>query len=313
MTKAITRFLLLGYLLIGLLVVFHAKADASGFSLSLDPPILFIQANPPSDINAFIHLTNHEDSEVTLDIDFAPFTLKDKTGEIVFVNEPISIAPFVKILYKDKDVREVSLASGQTIDLQFVANIPKDYQGKGEQYFSIVFSARNTLVPRRQENLGVYAFSQIKPGIATNVVLSIGPSEKIQKTSLVVDFQTQAFHEKGPVDFRLQIANHNKRAIGLQGEVFIQNLFGQTIGKIDFPLQYILAEKTRLYDKLSWPETVLIGPYRALLVLKDPSGQLTMTRTIVFLGLPYQTAISLFILFWVFVLIVLKIRQRLSK
>lgn len=290
---------------IGLLVVFSTKVNAVGFSLSIDPPVTFIQMAPGDMISTPIRITNEADDPINLSILLKPFTAKNDKGEAFLTDEPLPIEPFVSIFYEEKPIKELRLLPKESLDLMLHIALPASHDK--DSYFSIIFVAKDAFLPRdlqnKPETAVVTAFSQLQPGVGTNIIVSIKDESR---NNLSVELKTDPFFESGPVDFALQIINHGKRAQSIQGTLFIRNLFGQTVGKIDLPPLYILAESARTYPKLSFEETFLLGPYVASLAIQENN-----TQQVVFFGIPYQATGGMIITIFIILIAIVRIRRRL--
>lgn len=280
------------------------KAQAtSAFSVSVNPPIIYVRALPPAKVETPITITNHSESPITLTISLKPFTQAGEFGEVSLEDTPSPIEPLVKILDEDKVIKDIKLSPNESRDLLFSLDIPNGISVQ-DYYFSIIFQTKHTLVPQtlqdkeKKENT-VQAFSRLFPGIATNVLLSIGPWER---GNVHAQFLSKAFYESGPVDFHVRVTNGRKSAVPIQGEILIKNLFGQSVGKIDLSSQYLLAQGSKTYPRIAWEERLLIGPYRATLVLTSSNNEPLLTREMLFFAAPYRvltgTIVFLVLLLW---------------
>jgi len=309
------------------------KADASGLSLGVYPPIIQITAAPPADIITPITISNLSDQSITLNIGFKPFTASEKeNGEVSYLSgDQLSGADplmFQRIQIRDDDgddINTVSLAPYQQEKLNLHIGIPED-EPLSDYYFSIIFSSQADDLTTLDNNQ-----SQNAAGIATNVLLSIGQGET--KGNLV-EFSAPLFTEKGPIPFTVRVQNTGAHYITPQGTITVVNMFGQTIGKIDLLPVNILANTIRAIPdslqspdanppasvinevnvlgpdspKAIWPEIFILGPYKATLsIALSPQGPL-FKKTIYFIGFP----IELLIIIIVSTLIILLIRNRLK-
>lgn len=287
------------------------KAYGAAFSLSVDPPITFIQMVPDTEISTPITITNEGDDSIGLSIILKPFTAKNERGEVLISEEPLPISSSISLFLKEKPVNEIFVSPGESAQLTLrIGPLPQ----QNDSYFSIIFASEDSFVPKNLENKeqsDVSAFSQLKPAVATNVILSF----KDESTNnLSWELKTKTFFESGPVDFMLKVTNNNKRAQPIQGTIFIQNLFGQTVGKIDLPSLYILAESSRVYPLLSWKEKFLLGPYTASLVIKpnvEDEEQALKISEIRFLALPYQASGLVTFIILILLIVIVRIRKKL--
>ena len=327
---------LLVYLFIGLFVVFPKKSFGEGLSLGIFPPIIQIQAIPPANIKSTITLINNSDTPANLNILIKPFTAaKSEDGKISYLptDKPFGDDPLilnkVQILQNNRPVKNVSIAPGQKINLDLRINIPKN-EPFSDYYFSIIFISKDNHTDQINNN-----HTTNLAGIATNVLLSIGPKQPQKPQAVIKEFSVPLFLETGPVPFTLRVENTGKHYIVPKGQILITNMYGQTVGKVELLPVNILANTTRaipsadfsslasnpsstLNSHLSslnskpvalWPEKILLGPYKASLTLALSDQGPIFHRTIYFLAIPTQAIIS----FLLVVLIMILIRNRLKQ
>ena len=183
---------LFAYLLI---LAFAAKqAQAQGVSLGVFPPILQIQATPPTDVKSKIMIQNLGNDSVDLQIGIKPFTASDKEdGQVTYLSDFSYADPFIfekmQILDGDTSIDSLTLAPGQKKELTLEIALPQN-EILGDYYFSIIFMSANT--PAANSNI-----SGATAGVATNVLLSIGP--KGPTRGEIEEFSAPLFKTRGPV------------------------------------------------------------------------------------------------------------------
>src|SRR3989344_5910283 len=149
------------------------NANAQELSVSLDPPILQIEASPPSLIKNPISIINQADQSVTYSIFLLPFKAKSSNnGEIEFDSSQISeyknIFDNVKISDENKSITQITLAPKQKKDLILSIRIPENEPAR-DYYFSVIFISEAGKVQDQNSLVGTSG------GIATNVLRSIRP------------------------------------------------------------------------------------------------------------------------------------------
>lgn len=291
------------------------SASASDVSLGINPPIIQVNATPPTAIKQPLTIQNGSESPVTLSVTLRPFTTKDTLGEVNFLGEKDlilrdkNIFQKIQILDNDSPIDEVTLQPKEKKTLTLKIGLPKD-EPPADYYFSVVFLSKEAA----GENNG----PAIAGGIASNVLLSIGP--KNPATGYIEKFAAPFYVTNGPIPFTVIVHNLSPYYISPQGQILIRNLFGQLIGKVDLLQENILANSsrslpdTRIYaaDKAIWPEVFLFGPYKATLTIAlSPQGPI-FHRTIYFFALPLPYLIGLVSFLVIGVFIVTRIRKRLS-
>ena len=307
-------------------------ANAQGVSLGVFPPILQIQATPPTNIKSKILIENLGDNPVDLKIGLKPFIASDKeNGQVNYSNEYNLADPFIfdkmQILDGDTSIDSITLSPGQKKELTLEIALPQN-EILGDYYFSIIFMSANT--PASDSNI-----SGATAGIATNVLLSIGPKGPTQGN--IEEFQAPIFMSKGPVPFTVRIRNTSDHFITTKGDIVIKNMFGQSVGKIDLLQVNILSQTVRsVPDSLQspganpsssfksyllnlksnaavWPETFLFGPYTATLTIALSDQGPLYRRTISFYAFPGETLFGVLIIILVISAIVIRAKKTANK
>ncbi len=307
-------------------------ANAQGISLGVFPPILQIQATPPTDVKSKILIENLGDNPVDLKIGLKPFIASDKeNGQVNYSNDYNLADPFIfdkmQILDGDTSIDSITLAPGQKKELTLEIALPQN-EILGDYYFSIIFMSANT--PASDSNI-----SGATAGIATNVLLSIGPKGPTQGN--IEEFSSPIFKTHGPVPFTVRIRNTSNHFITTKGDIVIRNMFGQSVGKVDLLPVNILSQTIRsIPDSLQspganpsssfksyllnlksnaavWPETFLFGPYTATLTIALSDQGPLYRRTINFYAFPTETLFGILIIILVITAIVIRARKTASK
>lgn len=306
-----------------------APAQAQSVSLGVQPPIFEVSALPPATIKSDLHIKNFSDTPTTVSIQLKPFKASNtENGRLTYINDPNTIKTLSQYVHLEKGgqpVTELTIPPDTDIKLTVVMDVPKDQPAK-DYYFSIIFIAN----PDTKDVQINQSASKTTGGIATNVLLSIGPFD--QTTGSIEEFSAPVFVDKGPLPFTLRVKNSSHHVIAPQGEILISNMFGQTIGKVDLLPVNILSNSVRAIPdtksvetnssaslqstgyrlqepKTVWPEKFLIGPYTAnLRLLLSDSGPV-YRRSIHFFALPLQGFLAIIVA----IVIVLFLFQRLKK
>ena len=272
---------LLGYLFIG-----NIPVEAGALSLSLDPPIIEINALPPSTVTSTLSIQNKSDNQVHLIIQVKPFRAKLENGELEYFNSEDSLMlSNIKVLDNGAAVESVTLGPSQQKNLILSINIPQDTK-TSDYYFSIIFVSENSLSPTSNASLN-------QLGIATNVLLSVG--QKAIPDAIIEEFSSGLFFEKGPVPFTIRLKNKGIHFIKPKGNIFIKNMFGQSIGKLDLMSVNILSDSTRAIPNALWKEDFLLGFYTATLNTSLSNDGPNFTRSINFFAFPFQGMIVIII------------------
>ncbi|HEX7042757.1 MAG TPA: hypothetical protein VF189_05900 [Patescibacteria group bacterium] len=304
-------------LALSLLVVINPNpALANSFSLGINPPIMQIQATPPTAIRHDFQIQNLTDNPVSLSVTLRPFTTNDANGSVSYLNEndihlrDKNIFNKIQILENDIPISDVDLGPKEAKNLTLKIGLPKD-EPPSDYYFSIVFLTK--------DNSTTSNGPSITGGIASNVLLSIGP--KSPATGFIEKFSSPIYVTNGPIPFSVVVHNLSPYYISPQGQILIHNLFGQLIGKVDLLTQNILANSSRtltdtkqsVKDKAMWNEVFLFGPYKATLTIAlSPEGPV-FHRTIYFLAMPIQYLLGIFIVLSIAIFLFYRVRKRMIK
>ena len=288
--------------------MFAQPAHAQSVDLGIYPPVFQIQAITPSNVKIPFSIQNFTDASVPLTISLKPFTADEaENGNITFLENPEYADPFlpqrIQVFDGDNSIADLTLSPQQKKDLTLEVQIPSN-EPKGDYYLSLVFSSDTSGIGNRSS-------SQANIGIASNILLSIGPVGKASGN--IEDFSTPFLISKGPVQFTVRAKNTSDHFVTPKGDIVIKNMFGQNIGKINLLGVNVLANTIRrIPDSLQtnstlsvWPEKFLVGPYTATLTLALSDSGPLFTRSIVFFAFPleYLAAILLIICLIIFIAI----------
>lgn len=308
-----------------------SKVEASALSLNIDPSIITINAIPPSTVTNNFTIQNSSDTQVTLQIQLRPFKALLENGELEYLSsqDPF-IASNIQILDSGTPVQAITLGPLQEKNLTLSANIPIDTTMR-DYYFSIILVSENNATSESNTS-----FNQL--GIASNVLLSVGPKEKPKAT--LEEFSTKLFFEKGPVPFTVRIKNKGAHLIKPKGKITIENMFGQSIGNLDLESVNILSDSTRaipndsylqelrLQDNLDakskselnfknpkalWKESFLLGIYTATLNVSLSEDGPIFVKSIRFFAFPFQGILVILTVIIVSILIKNRVIIHLKK
>lgn len=290
-------------------------ALAQDFATGINPPILQITADPPAKVSAPISITNQSEKNTTYGIYLRPFKASFEMNGVPNYDPELNreyedFFKNVQINDGETDITEIRLSPGETKDLELRIQVGSD-EPATDRYFTVVFLAEEENEEAETNVTGARA------GIGTNVLLSIGP--RLGPKGRIAEFTTPRFTTKGPIPFRLELANHNDYFVESEGTVVVRNMFGQIVGALEFGPLNILASSNRLVinnedpePALWWNEEHPIGVYKAeVRVALSEHGPLLVDE-IYFFAFPLQLVIvftaALFALVW----LIRRARRRVS-
>lgn len=302
----ISLVLLLAFYVLGFR--FAPIAHAQSVDLGIYPPVFQIQSNPPSDIKIPFFIQNFTDSDVPLTISLRPFTVdSSENGNITFIDTASYADPYlperIQVLDGDNSIGDITLSPQQKKDLILEIQIPNN-EPKGDYYLSLVFASNADTINNRTS-------SQATIGIASNILLSVGPFSKPQ--GKIEEFSTPFFVSKGPIPFTLRVKNSSDHFVTSKGNIVINNMFGQTIGKINLLSVNILSNTIRRIPEAIWPEKFLIGPYTATLTLALSDNGPLFTKEIVFFAFPLEYLVAILLIICLIIFIILRVNKNRKK
>lgn len=307
------RFLkicLFAYLFICLFVTLPQKISASQFSVGVYPPIIKIRATAPVNLKTPIIIKNQTDQTETFNISLKPFAQSDnENGQVRYLKsdelnlkDPL-IFQRIKVFDKDQEISSIELGPKQQKELSLRIDIPQD-ETVSDYYFSLLFTS-SPATDAAQKNK-----SQIITAVATNVLLTVGQITKPQVK--INEFNSSFFKDKGPIEFSVKTSNQGEQFTSTSGYIIIKNLFGQAVGRVDLEKTNILANTSRSMTA-AWPETFLLGPYTATLILTFSEHSPALTQTTRFIGAPVQIVLISLIVISLLLIVKAKLKSHLGK
>ncbi len=309
------------------LSIAKGNIDAQEQALSIYPPVIEVQTTPPSSPLVPIIIQNSAENDLLLKIELVPFKTNNITGEVRLVPNDISkgFSPYyrdrIQFLVDGKKSNTVTLAPLESKEVQLNINLSKG-DPPGDFYYSIVFI-------NQQDGLPGSSVSQMPAGIATNLLLSVGPKD--ESSGSISQFKTSSFKTNGPVEFELKVHNSSKHLINPTGSIQVKNLFGQNVGSVKILPQYVLAGSDRFmlddnqsspeaslaYQQLNttpkviWPETFLLGWYEAkATVLLEEDGR-RYTQSLYFFAFPLYLFFPLVAIIFIILSVYLKVKKKI--
>lgn len=316
-----------------LLSISCGKSWAQNIDIGVYPPIIEIEASPPTNFKVPLFIQNFTDQSQDLSITLKPFRpSKDENGTLVFSDESVNDYPDpfilqrVEILDDSKAINSFTISPKQRKDLVLHIGIPQN-EPKGEYYMSIVFSTNSSGSSGNS--------TQVSASIVSNVLLSVGPLGKNQ--AILEEFSSTKFIFKGPVPFTVRLKNTSDHYISPKGNIVITNMFDQPIGKVDLLPVNILANSIRRipdvlqsgtakdsdYKKIQsvveknstpvavWPELFLVGPYTATLTISLSDNGPVYVKKISFFAFPAEYLLGILIIIGITIFIVVRVRKKI--
>lgn len=300
-------------------------AYAEGASLKIQPSLLQIRAKSPADIKAPFKIVNTSEETISLKILLKRFRDNgEQNGNLTLSNpdavnegDKDSFLRQIEILDKDEITQSLTLGPKQekqlTLSLKLEKNVPQS-----DQYFSVIFQTEGN-----DQNIEVdsnSSFSKAKLAVAMPVLLAINTTNRLN--GLIDNFSGPIALQAGPVPFTVKIKNPSEHFITVKGAIFITNMFGQTVGRVDIPSTNILANSTRSLTnylqafqqpKVLWTERFLLGFYSAKLAVAISPDQILYTRTIYFAAFPFAAITTVIFILVLAFFIIRRIKNKVSE
>ncbi len=318
-------------IIIYLLFPNYVYAQENQFSLSVNPTTVQVNAENGSQPRINITLSNKGKDQVTLIPSYSFFKDSFKhNGEVTYIpdgeldNSEKDLLSKIKLFEADISTDKITLLPLETKQVSLVIDLSAAH-GSGDYYFSVIFTKNATDQSKAEST------TQITPGVATNILLTIGQKEAANGS--VLEFSSPFFISSGPAPFTLLVQNDSKNTIIPSGQINISNMFGRKVDSIEIrpaivlsdskryitqvnklPDQKTLVELQKKYNLnqpiITFADSFMFGLYTADLRIKmSPEGQI-FERSIKFIVLPLPLIIILTVIFFVAISIYIKARRK---
>jgi hypothetical protein len=312
-------------------LMFTKPISAQTIDLGIYPPIFQVQTITPNDLKLPFFIQNFQDTSVPLTIYLRPFVADpSENGNIVFLNDTSSLPdPFlakrIRVFDEAVSIQKLVLSPKQKKDLTLEVSLPSN-EAKGDYYFSLIFSSDTQSTNNSNS-------SQLSAGIASNILLSIGPVGETK--GYIEEFSAPPLISQGPVPFTVRVKNTSDHFITVKGDIVIKNMFGQAIGKVELlPVNILSNTIRRIPDSAQadpnsknyqiikieadkngspvaiWPEKFLVGPYTADLTLALSESGPLYKRSIIFFAFPLEYLLGIFVIITIICFIAIRVRQK---
>jgi len=191
-------------------------------ALTISPPLIDSEANPGSIIQGTIKLTNDTPEKAQLFSSIYRFEAKGEKGEpqIIEEGEKIGLVKWIDIT-----PGPVDLSPGETRQIPFTINVPKDAEPGG--HYAAIFWGTS---PPEIEGTETPVVA-IKYKVGTLVLLAV--SGEIKEEGRVIEFNTTGrLFSHLPVEFFVRFQDTGTIHLIPQGEINIKNIFDREIAKV---------------------------------------------------------------------------------
>jgi hypothetical protein len=250
----------------------------------------------------------------------------EENGQVVYVKPGLvdertkdSFLQGIQIVDNGFSVSGVTLSPKQEKKLEITISLAKNTPPE-DHYFSLIFLTKADEEAAKAENTEKETISYVQAGISLPVLLAVETSRK--ETAFIEEFSAPVFSQSGPIPFTIKIKNSGTHFTSPKAVILIENMFGQTVGRINVPATNVLANTSRFLTDNSkaestpnilWSEKILFGFYKANLTLLTSDNQLLYTRSIHFLAFPFVFLAGFFVGIVILFILLRRIKNKLSE
>lgn len=271
----------------------------SNISLSVSPPISYLQIPPGTTRSHTVVLENTGDKTITVLPSIVDFYSDGKTGRAVISTE----LSFPYISFGTTEIKELSIPAHKKAQLTLYIDVPKDAVEKEYPLTVLFFSKRDNDVPKISAQQSNSALSEISGGIGSNLVILVSKESKLTHALKIISVATPKFVDSfGGIEFLPLAKNESISSLSASGSAKILNWKKETVSEFEIYPDVILGLNTRELRALrpglavDKPETgtfsyrpkFLLGPYQIVINLTNDSQQQDLKYIEVIYALPFS-------------------------
>ncbi len=267
--------------------------------LVITPPTFELSANRGDTLTNTLKVENAGDKPLEISVDKRLFVARGEEGSVELSGEKLTntLAEWIQV---SPVTAVIPPRSNQT----FTIFIPvPDNAEPGGHFASVVFKTGGA-GPNAQ---GASVVQEIGALILLRVAGEVKESWAIEEFST-----TKELFERAPVDFVLRVSNAGNVHIKVKGSITITDVFGRVVDKFDLDQRNVLPQAIRRIET-QWNKDRLFGRYVA--TISVAAGQKTelASASVTFFVLPYKLLAGIAVGALIVMIILVKIRKRLSK
>ena len=264
----------------------------SNISLSVSPPIFYLQVPPGTNRSHTVILENTGEKTIVVMPSIVDFSSDGKTGRAIISTE----LSFPYISFGTTQIKELSIPAHKKAQLTLYIDVPKNAVEK-EYPLTVLFFSKNggdaSKIGTQQNNS---TRSEISGGIGSNLVVLVSKENKLPNALKIISLHTPKFIDSfGGIEFLPLIKNESISSISASGSAKILNWKKDTISEFEIYPDVILGSSTRELRALrpgitsdkpetgtfSYKSNFLLGPYLIVVNLEnDPLQQQQNTKYI---------------------------------
>jgi hypothetical protein len=294
--KKLIILLLLPLLSLFFLIPTPAYAEQSGLQIS---PLTFnFGIEKGGQATGKIIVTNLNNQAIDYQIEAEDFAQVSDDGAPSFgrVAESEGLSTLSSWIVFSEEVTG-QLAAKDSIDVNFVINVPKDAEPGG--YYAAVFARQVVKTAEGSTELGV------SPRVGTLILVSVPGI--VSNEAEITEFNPPSFLWRGPVDFSMKVSNTGSVHYDSQGKIIIDPIIGTT-DEVDLGTHTIIPNNTRNYTG-TWNKRFPFGYYTVTAQATNGLGEWVTTKKVVW-ALPLEIAIPALLLLIIIILLIKKLRRK---
>ncbi len=270
-------------------------AQNANRGLSVSPSNFEISANPGDQVVKSITLQNLTDQDFDIGVDRRNFTAKGEEGSVDLTTNDTG---FALSSWISVTPTRTNIPSNGKTTFRLTVSIPKNAE-PGGHFGSIVFRT----IPKANLNQTGALLSQ-----EIGALLLVKVAGEVKENAAMEEFSAnKMFYEWGPVTFTARIKNDSLVHIKPEGSIVIEGMFGQK-DSIAFDTRNVLPQATRKI-LTTWNKSLLIGKYKANILLVYGDHNQTIAATTEFWAFP----VRLFLILLVVLFLLFLMRKRLGR
>lgn len=301
--KLLSTFLLMLFLWSG--KNFQASAQ-SNISLSISPPISYLQVPPGSTRTHTVVLENTSDQDITVIPSLVDFYSDGKTGRAI-ISEKLSF-PF--ITFGTSDIKELLIPANKKAQLTLYIDVPKDAEEKEYPISILFFSKEDSSFPTLNASQNAKSKSQISGAIGSNLIILISHQSKLSQALNVISLKTPRFVDSfGEIKFLPLVKNETLASVAASGSAQILNWKKEVVSEFDIYPDVILGSSSRELRALrigvdidkpetgnfSYKPNILFGPYQIVINLENDGSPQNLKYIEVVYAFPFSIIVVIII------------------
>lgn len=290
--------ILLSLPLLSLFFLVSAPAYAEQSGLQISPLTFNFEVEKGGQATGKIIVTNLNNQAIDYQIEAEDFAQVSDEGAPSFggVAESEDLSTLSSwIAFSGKVTGQ--LAAKDSIEVNFVINVPKDAEPGG--HYAAIFARHVVKTAEGSTELG------ISPRVGTLILVSV--PGVVSNEAEITEFNPPSFLWRGPVDFSMKVSNTGSVHYDSQGKIIIDPIIG-TENEIDMGTHTIIPNNARNYTG-TWNKRFPFGYYTVTAQATNGLGEWVTTKKVVW-ALPLEIAIPVLLLLIIVILLIKKLKRK---